>query len=255
MTLVAFTGKMGSGKSTAAKTLEEYGFKRFSFATKLKDLSVDLFGMKEKNRKLLQDFGAVLRGIEEDVWANYLLKQISLYAFQCAANSRPFHVVIDDLRYLNEAKILRKSGFILIRLVCLNESLRFEWLQKHGTLEGQDHPSETEQDKIEVEYEIRWVTLEDLKTKVLSLVAKLALHAPKPSMFDVKKNKVELLQFMVDQLIARIKSPDMPERDKQRALRLLNDCLKTMTRFKELEAITEDDLAQLLARIPKKWRF
>jgi len=255
MILVAFTGKMGSGKSTAAKTLEEFGFERFSFATKLKELAEDLFEMKEKDRKLLQDFGSALREIDQDVWVKYLMRKIGLCVFRCIEDKQPARIVIDDLRYLNEAHILKQNGFILVRLICLNESLRFDWLQKHGTLDGQGHPSETEQEQILVDYTIRWATLDDLRTKVLTLVGKLSLRAPQTSTFDVKKNKVELIQFVVDQCIAKLKDEKTSERDYQRYLRILNECLKTMARMKELDQITEDDLAQLMARIPKKWRF
>jgi len=255
MILIAFTGRMGSGKSTAAKVLEKLGFKRFSFAAKLKELAEDLFEMKDKDRKLLQDFGASMRDIQKDVWAKYLIRKIELYVLQQTVNKGSIRIVVDDLRYLNEAAILRENGFVLVRLIALNEEARFNWLRKHETLEGENHSSETEQDLIPVDYTIQWGSLEDLEMNVLSLVAELVLKEPKTSMFDVKKNKAELMQFVVDECVAKIKSPDTPERDKQRYIRILNECLKTMTRLKELDQITEDDLAQILKRLPKKLRL
>jgi len=246
---------MGSGKSTAAKFLEDYGFKRFSFATKLKELATELFGMQGKNRKLLQDLGDALRGIEKDVFAKYLLLKIEQN--EPTMINKKYCVVIDDMRYLNEAKLLREHGFVLIRLICLDEENRLKWLKDKGTLAGQDHPSETEQDQIQVDFEIQWKGLEDLK-KQIRLVARLVIqNTPEASVerFDVKQDKVKLIQYVVDNCLERLAAKDLTEKQRQSYLRILNDCLKVMTKFKELDQVSEDDLAQLLSRIPKKWRF
>jgi len=164
MNRIALTGKMGSGKSTAAQFLQDYGFKCFSFAAKLKDLAKELFGMEDKDRKLLQDLGSAMREIQKDVWAIYLVKEIEVY---CAIGK--CRVVVDDLRYLNEAEILRRHGFVLVRLICLDDENRIRWLKDKGTLAGTDHASETEQDQIEVDFEIRWQNLTDLKNQIIAL--------------------------------------------------------------------------------------
>jgi len=166
LTRIALTGKMGSGKSTAAKFLEEYGFRRFSFAAKLKEIAKELFGVEGKDRLLLQMLGESLRKIDIDVWARYLIQQIEVY---CAVGMGKCRVVVDDLRYLNEARILRAHGFVLVRLICLDEKNRIAWLKDKGTLAGIDHSSETEQDQIQVDLEIRWRTLPDLKDQITGL--------------------------------------------------------------------------------------
>jgi len=172
LTRIALTGKMGSGKSTASHFLEDYGFKCFSFASKLKELATDLFKMEGKDRELLQRFGSAMREIDRDVWARYLVENIEA---NCPIET--CRAVVDDLRYLNEAELLKKHGFVLVRLICLDDENRIRWLKDKGTLVGENHPSETEQDSIEVDFEIRWRDLTDLKNQIITL-AKLTLGGP-----------------------------------------------------------------------------
>ena len=63
---VAICGKICSGKSTLTdKLMERYPkLIKKSFAGKIKELAVGLFGMKEKDRKLLQDIGNNMRLID-----------------------------------------------------------------------------------------------------------------------------------------------------------------------------------------------
>ena len=262
---IAFTGRMGSGKSTAAEFLvETYGFKRFSFAQKLKELAAELFGMQGKDRKLLQDLGTVLRGIDNDVWAKYLIARIQTHGYTWTEfGNKRYDVVVDDMRYLNEAKLLREHGFVLVRLICLDEENRLKWLKDKGTLAGQDHPSETEQEKIAVDFEIQWRNIPDLKKQLKSLVKLLSLNPPEIKFsveeYDVKKDKPKLFQLIVDWCVKKVNEETVSERDRQKYLRILNDCMKTIIRAKELEEITEDDLAQIIKKIneqiPKKWRI
>ena len=55
---LAITGGMASGKTSIAKYLvENYNFTKFSFADDLKLYAAEIFDMKIKDRKLLQEFG------------------------------------------------------------------------------------------------------------------------------------------------------------------------------------------------------
>lgn len=103
---IAISGKICSGKSTLTdKLIEIYpNLIKKSFAGKIKELAIELFGMKEKDRKLLQDIGTNLRLIDEDVWVKYVI------------NTTNDNVIIDDLRFENEAKLLKENNWILIRL-------------------------------------------------------------------------------------------------------------------------------------------
>lgn len=130
--------KAGAGKTTLSEYLvKNYGFKKLSFADALKEIAVKYFGMTKKDRKLLQDLGAKMREINPDVWAN-IIKQKLEYG-------QLLHVVIDDCRYKNEAKMLKDFGFVLVRLVGRGYELP----------EGEAcHQSETEMAEIFCDYEL-----------------------------------------------------------------------------------------------------
>ena len=90
------TGLAGSGKTTIANMIirNDTRFKRFSFGQKVKDIAVELFGMKKKDRSLLINVANKMKDIDPDVWAKYVLDQLK----------NEEYVVIDDLRFENEIK-------------------------------------------------------------------------------------------------------------------------------------------------------
>ncbi len=105
---IAICGKMCSGKSTIAdhimRTLP--GHKKYSFAKKVKDLCVELFDMKYKDRNLLINFANKMRDIDPNVWINQIFKQTQ-------GNE---NCIIDDLRYQNEVDALINDGWIIIQI-------------------------------------------------------------------------------------------------------------------------------------------
>ena len=106
---IAFTGRAGSGKTTLADYLvENYGFVKYSFAAAVKETARELFGMTEKDRTLLQGIGDKMRQIDECVWIRYVMNHVIAEGFD--------DVVIDDLRYANEAYFLKANGFVIVRL-------------------------------------------------------------------------------------------------------------------------------------------
>jgi cytidylate kinase len=121
---VAISGKMGSGKTTLANVLEGYyGFQRFAFADKLKQVAMDLWGLSheevygnKKNRRLLQDLGIKMREIDENVWADYLLRELNIRDAYASPVQVTSNVVVDDLRFKNEYHKLRENGFIVVRV-------------------------------------------------------------------------------------------------------------------------------------------
>lgn len=147
---VAFVGAFGSGKTHMAEWLSsENGYKKFSFATGLKLIARDFYGMSlggTKDRKLLQELGDAMRSVNEDVFAIKTMKEIDIY--QCSRRDwepvKP--VVVDDLRFKNEADFLRKGGFLIIRI------LPRERLDNDNPLRF--HQSETEMNQIDVDYEV-----------------------------------------------------------------------------------------------------
>lgn len=128
---IAIAGKMSSGKSTCAQHLQELNpqFQKFSFASKVKELASDLFGMTSKDRSLLTSIGKKMRDIDPDVWANWTIKE---------SHSSEYGV-IDDLRHFNEYRILKEHGWKIIKLE-ISEDLQHQRLQKISTPEQfQDH--------------------------------------------------------------------------------------------------------------------
>lgn len=142
----AIGGKMGTGKSSLADFLMKcFQFKKYSFAAKLKELAADLFDMEVKDRQLLQVLGTKVREVEKDAWCGYVLKQIR------ADKSR--RVVIDDMRYLNEAELLQKNDFTLIKLYTPDSFISKRNVAGY-TPEMRQHPSEIEIDAIDPHYTI-----------------------------------------------------------------------------------------------------
>ena len=158
--IVALTGKKQSGKSTAAKYLEEkYGFVRLNFKDalvkeikeRMPDLlqqiikvldatqydgnapwTVDsLFEIKPPIiRTLMQNYGTeVRRKDHEDYWVVKWLKEAQQYE----------NVVVDDCRFLNEASAIRSMhGWILL-------------IHRQDMESADTHQSETEMDQITVD--------------------------------------------------------------------------------------------------------
>tara|TARA_B100000212_G_C27308165_1_gene504544 strand:+ start:13 stop:537 length:525 start_codon:yes stop_codon:yes gene_type:complete len=105
---IAICGKMCSGKSTLANYIMRSfpGYQKYSFAEKVKELCVDLFNMKKKDRLLLIKFANKMREIDPDVWVNQVLKQ----------TKGKENCIIDDVRYQNEVDALIQDGWKFIQL-------------------------------------------------------------------------------------------------------------------------------------------
>ena len=99
---------MCSGKSTIANLIYmlDNRYKKYSFASKIKELASELFNMKEKDRDLLINIGTKFREIDPDVWVNYILEQTKYEK----------HCIIDDVRFQNEVDLLVKNGWNIIQL-------------------------------------------------------------------------------------------------------------------------------------------
>ena len=130
---IAIAGKMCSGKSTSAMYFQKLNnrFQIFSFAKKVKEIAVDLFGMTNKDRTLLTSIGKKMRDIDPDVWANYTVKETQNCEF----------AVIDDLRHFNEYRILKEQGWKIIKLE-ISDQLQEQRLLSISTPEQfQNHQS------------------------------------------------------------------------------------------------------------------
>ncbi len=171
--ILAFLGPAKSGKSTCCSILNDlgraYGKKitRLSFADPLKKVCSDIYcfaydvppesfygtqAEKElvhevlgnrSGREILQFIGTGgFRAMTPDVWIQYMLKHCDI-----AARYGSDLIVIDDLRYANEAAALRKLGAYIVRV-------QRDGLETSNGSTG-NHVSETEQRAIDAD-EIIW---------------------------------------------------------------------------------------------------
>lgn len=121
---IAFTGKAGSGKSTASNYLEKIAdFQRVSFAKPLYDLMYivqERMGLEnKKDRKLLQFLGeharktAIESGLQDPI-LTLMDQQINkLDSDDCSS----CNIVVDDLRMKVEKNFLEKRNFFMFRIV------------------------------------------------------------------------------------------------------------------------------------------
>lgn len=115
--IIGFTGLKGSGKSTAAKSLRSIGADVKSFASPLKDAAQIIFDIPESMRnekstyldqwgmtirEMYQKLGTeVGRQIDPEVWIKNMDSRIQ----SCDSSI----IVIDDVRFLNEAEFIRNE--------------------------------------------------------------------------------------------------------------------------------------------------
>lgn len=162
--IIGIVGKKRSGKDTTAVFFVEHGFKKISFAEKLKEICSDLWGIdfkdddnKIKHRTILQGVGEAIRQVDPCVWCNYLFRSLD----------QDKNYVIADVRYINEMQKIKESKGIVIRV---NRPLNY--------LNKDKHPSETEMDKVQaiklVDYYIdNSGTIADLDHEIGKLMDKI----------------------------------------------------------------------------------
>ena len=129
--LIGFAGVAGSGKTTLAQHLEKrWGYNRTSFAAPLKEALQGLFMLSKEQltdfdakeaidprwgyspRTLMQTFGTnfIREMIDEDFWVKrmgYLIEEQHQYS----------KIVIDDVRFPNEANLIRVAGGKIIHVI------------------------------------------------------------------------------------------------------------------------------------------
>ena len=130
-------GKAGSGKDTTADYLAcAYGFYSYAFADKLKQIVQELFPHEwaTNKRQTLQQVGALMRAIREDVWVEYVLNVVD-----------DERTVITDCRYENEYLLAKQAGFITVKIEC-NDVVRGERIYhrdgRYMTTDERNHISE-----------------------------------------------------------------------------------------------------------------
>ena len=145
---VALIGAAGCGKTTHARALQAaVGGDVLSFAGKLKKITTELFGEKmadeEFSRTANQVLGVAARGLDEDVWVRAAMNR-------CPDNRSVF---VDDCRFHNEYRELKRRGFVFIRLLCNPQELAVR--RPFLTPAQAQHVSEQEQAMFFTQYHLR----------------------------------------------------------------------------------------------------
>ena len=162
---IAITGKICSGKSTLANKLKNIlKLEKYSFADNVKKYAKEIFEMKYKDRKLIQDFAEKMKEIDNNIWIKQLDKEIK----------DKVHIIIDDLRFENEYKYLKKNKYYIIKLVIdKNQQIkRIEDLYKDKApehLERLEHISECNIDKLNADLTINTEDV-DIKTILKTII-------------------------------------------------------------------------------------
>jgi hypothetical protein len=127
--IIAFSAKAQSGKTTAARAIRDshIGYTILSFATPLKRMAMEQFGLTQADiedktrtivlggrettvRQLLIDIGQMYRRLDPDFWVKKLWKDAEAHIAH--GNS----ILIDDLRFKNEANFLARHGTVFVRV-------------------------------------------------------------------------------------------------------------------------------------------
>ncbi len=113
---IAFYGPMAAGKSWCASELQWHGYGTAHLASKLKTICYDLYGIQGKDnrsRRILQEVSDDLKKWEPHLWVKYLLNSLKSHEKD--------KIVVDDLRFVHEAKYFRENGFNLVLVTADNE--------------------------------------------------------------------------------------------------------------------------------------
>lgn len=188
MEIVAFTGKRGMGKSTAAEVLvREHGYVHLNFADPLRAICHIAYGVtyEEMNdpvlkeqvldrwphkapRELLQQIGTeMFRGYIPETWVERWKMSVRNLAAGTHFDEKGFYmptppgVVCSDCRFLNEASAVKEIGGTIIKI---------DDPRKVRTDVAAQHQSETEIDLLPVNWTItNDRTIHDLEQAVLML--------------------------------------------------------------------------------------
>ena len=141
--LIGLTGVKNSGKSTISSFLvQNYEFEEFAFADPLKRACMEIFNLSEEQvfgnfkcketidtywmvspRVILQTIGTLIRNISDsipnlhNVWIRNMYKKIN--------NSNSSNIVISDVRYSDEANMIKQLGGIIIKIERKNKTIDF----------------------------------------------------------------------------------------------------------------------------------
>lgn len=154
---IYFVGKAGAGKSTYSNYLiKNYNYRLAKFAYPVYHLAEDYFGMRKKDRKLLQMIGTDIARtkIKDDYWIKQFKE--SMYIIEETYKKLGKEIpkfVLDDCRFENEHKELVDMGWIGI-YINTNKETRIKRLTKRdgdAQIKTLNHKTETSIDEFKEE--------------------------------------------------------------------------------------------------------
>lgn len=135
--IIGLIGNIGAGKSTCAQVLVEQGFTEMTFADPLKQACMALFGFTHEQMYGSQEmkatpdprwFGVTPRQIMQFVGTDLLRNQLAqimpeigtdifVHRMKVALTEHQGNVVVSDVRFQNEADLIKSLGGYLIKIV------------------------------------------------------------------------------------------------------------------------------------------
>ena len=169
---IAVCGRMGAGKTTIVDFLvDKFKYEKAGFADAIYDVAERIWGPAARmDRGKLIDVGKKVREIDEHAWVDALDRELDTYITDSP-------LVVDNLRFPNEYWMLKRRGFVIVR-VAADEEKRVDRLQRTGKLDSLDQlqdETETALDGYASDYVLtNQGEIEDLHTQVLEAIWKEA---------------------------------------------------------------------------------
>ena len=189
--VVAFTGKLGSGKTYFAKAMEDHGAKRIRFAEPIKEIATNMgfpydsvYGTQKQKATHVPDLGVSFREFAQKFGTDIVREQFpkifptmeldkqSLWIKIAKTKINKIFqegksvVVIDDLRFKDEAAVIKDLNGIVIRL-------RLPGEDKKKTESKKSHASETELDTIQYDASFVNDKSPDTEKSILDFIEKV----------------------------------------------------------------------------------
>ena len=145
---VAFCGSMGSGKTYAAIHLSNgIDAKIMSISKPIKEIVSDM-GQTGRGSHIM--VGTIGRQIDNRVWIDKMMERIQKH------DHLDTNIIVDDVRFENEAKALKDAGFILVYLDT-PWHVRFQRIRERTDdlnehIQWFAHPSEVALEKVDKSY-------------------------------------------------------------------------------------------------------
>lgn len=129
--IIGFTGRKGSGKSAASLALQDNGFRLLSFACTLKKMGnvllrdagltdIDIAYAQEHKEEVLPVIGVTYRHLLQTLgteWGRSLIHEnLWIKVARRMLEQATGDVVFDDVRFGNEAALIREMGGVIIHV-------------------------------------------------------------------------------------------------------------------------------------------